>query len=104
MDCPSTLRFESFLTDLSPEQADKLLQALQQGQIVDHLRSHGIEISACDSTQLIQMIRRRMLTVTDDDLALVAGGEIKVTAAIVGAGASAVAVVAGGIAVATTLH
>lgn len=104
MDCPSTLRFESFLTDLSPEQADNLLQALQQGTIVEHLRSHGIELSACDSTQLTQMIRRRISTVTDDELELVAGGEIKVTAAIVGAGVSAVAVVAGGIAVATTVH
>jgi lactobin A/cerein 7B family class IIb bacteriocin len=50
------------------------------------------------------MIRRRISTVTDDELELVAGGEIKVTAAIVGAGVSAVAVVAGGIAVATTVH
>jgi hypothetical protein len=86
-----TAELEDFLVNLTQEQASELQEALRGGTLNEHLENLNLSIADCDGTEIIKMLRRRFAAVSDEDLALIAGGEIKVTAAVVGVSTAAVA-------------
>lgn len=82
---------EEFLVNLTQEQASELQEALREGALNDYLNNRNLSIAECDATEIVKMLRRCFAEVSDEDLALIAGGELKVAAALIGAGTAAAA-------------
>ena len=75
------------------------MSAFQSGTHEPLLKADGIDLASCDYVALLALVRRRFAALSDEDLAALSGGEIKVTAAIVGAGLATTAAVAVGVGV-----
>jgi hypothetical protein len=99
MTCPGALELKRILHDSDPAELDELLVAESPDQLAQRLKSKGIDLSLCDRVQVLQVIRDAIAGLTDEDLAMAAGGEIaKTTKAVLTATAVAGSVVAVGVA------
>lgn len=96
--CPSAQELMRILSTADPSELDALLAADGPDQLSQSLKLKGIDLAVCDRLQVLQVIREIVTALTDEDLAMAAGGEIaKTTKAVLTATAVAGSVVAAGV-------
>ena len=97
--CPSAAELKRLLDAADTNQLDCLLSAGSPEQLIQQLKEHGVDLSACDRYQILMVVRETISGLSEDELAQVAGGEIaKTTKAVLTATAVAGTVVAVGVA------
>lgn len=73
--CPGAQAFSEWLGSLSQEDADQLAQRVSLDSQQSLLTQAGVDFDQCDKIQLLAVIRDRVASLTDEDLATIAGGE-----------------------------
>jgi hypothetical protein len=96
--CPNAQAFSNWLASLTPEEA---LRLTSESSIENHrelLAEAGVDLDQCNKVQLLAVIRQRWAALSDDDLAMIVGGEKLVGKIVAAATIPVVAgVVAGGV-------
>jgi hypothetical protein len=100
--CPAAAAVKKLIA--SPSTAEPLTYN-EDGSVdaIKWLESNGIMLDkGCDKLEILTAIRDAYAALSDEQLAEIVGGEVKVTAAIIAAGAATVAVVGAGVGVVTS--